>query len=112
VFYFRAIADFPRQLVNVRLDELRRLIMGKYRKKPVVIEAEQWLPTDGATGAMPHPPAPDDVLKQDGDKWLIRTIEGWLELTPRDWIITGVQGERYPCKPDIFDATYDKEPEI
>ena len=81
--------------------------MGKYRKKPIVIEAEQWLPTAGGGTDMPHPPAPDDVLKHEDGKWSIRTIEGWLELTPRDWIITGVQGERYPVKPDIFDATYE-----
>jgi len=83
--------------------------MGKYRKKPVVIDATQWLPIGGDEGAMPNPPAPDNVLKQEGGLWMMRTIEGWLELTPYDWIITGVQGEHYPVKQDIFEATYEKE---
>ena len=37
----------------------------------------------------------------------IDTLEGKMEVTDRAWIITGVKGERYPCKPDIFEATYD-----
>jgi hypothetical protein len=38
----------------------------------------------------------------------IDTLEGKHEVTPHDWIITGVKGERYPCKPDIFKMTYEK----
>lgn len=60
--------------------------MPRFRKKPVVIEAEQHL------GAFP--------LK-------IPTLEGTMIANPGDWIITGVKGERYPCKPDIFEATYE-----
>ena len=56
---------------------------------------------------MPSTPAPDDVLKLEDGRWSIHTVEGWLELTPYDWIVTGVQGERYPVKPDIFVATYE-----
>lgn len=40
----------------------------------------------------------------------IDTLEGGHIVCPGDWIITGVQGERYPCKPDIFEATYDRVP--
>lgn len=36
----------------------------------------------------------------------IQTLEGWLHVSPGDWIIRGVKGEFYPCKPDVFDATY------
>ena len=39
--------------------------------------------------------------------WRIQTLEGPMEVRPGDWIITGVQGERYPCKPDIFEQTYE-----
>lgn len=82
----------------------------KFRKKPVVIEAVQWV---GDPGEMPVPPAPSEVLRQrsllDLPWWEIKTIEGWLKLTPGDWIITGVKGERYPCKPDIFAMTYEPE---
>lgn len=57
----------------------------KYRKKPVVIEAYQ---TDTEV--------------------VIQTLEGTMRANPGDWIITGVKGEKYPCKPDIFEATYER----
>ncbi len=56
----------------------------KYRKKPVVI----------------------DAVQVDTEHF-IETLEGTMKASPGDWIITGVQGERYPCKPDIFEATYE-----
>lgn len=63
--------------------------MGRFRKKPVVIEA----------------------VRHIGDAPLvISTLEGDMTAQPGDWIITGVKGERYPCKPDIFEATYDVAP--
>jgi hypothetical protein len=58
--------------------------MPKFRKKPIVIEAER---TD-----VPVP---------------IETLEGVMLAEPGDWIITGVTGERYPCKPHIFEQTYE-----
>lgn len=85
--------------------------MAKFRKKPVVIEAVQWLPVEGSETEMPVPPVPSAMLRRSNyapGTWEISTLEGWLKLTPGDWIITGVKGERYPCKPDIFEATYDK----
>lgn len=39
---------------------------------------------------------------------LINTLEGWMTASPGDWIIRGVQGEVYPCKPDIFEMTYER----
>lgn len=81
--------------------------MPRYRKRPVVIEAAQWLPQ--SNGGFSTPPAPENVLRQTtGNGWQIRTLEGWLDLTPGDWIIRGVAGEHYPCKPDVFSATYEK----
>jgi hypothetical protein len=76
----------------------------KFRKKPVVIEAMQWTGTN-----MPeliefigeHPPT--DVLG-----FFIHTLEGQMFASPGDWIIKGVAGEFYPCKPDIFAATYER----
>ena len=80
----------------------------KYRKKPVVIEAVQWV---GNPDEMPIPPAPSELLRQrallDAPWWEIKTLEGWYKLTPGDWIIKGIKGEFYPCKPDIFAATYE-----
>lgn len=70
--------------------------MGKYRKLPAVIEAEQWFPGNVIVGVEDHAGRP-----------LIKTLEGYLEVSPGDWIITGVKGERYPCRPDIFNLTYE-----
>lgn len=58
---------------------------SKFRKKPVVIEAYQ-----------------TDV------EMFITTLEGVMRADPGDWIITGVHGEQYPCKPDIFEKTYER----
>lgn len=86
----------------------------KYRKKPVVIEAEQWLPCrsqdEWDVEEMPYPPAPHELLRRRwwSRRWQLKTLEGWFKLTPYDWIITGVENERYPCKPSVFEATYEK----
>ncbi len=71
----------------------------KYRKKPIVIEATQWTGFEDG----PH----DLGVEPYGLLGWISTLEGGHVVTPGDWIITGIQGERYPCKPDIFEATYD-----
>ncbi|MEE8470092.1 MAG: hypothetical protein V3S51_02045 [Dehalococcoidia bacterium] len=75
--------------------------MSKYRKKPVVIEAEQFWPDN-----TPHP---EGVQENGflGEGHFIHTLEGDMKVRPGDWIITGVQGERYPCKPGIFEQTYE-----
>lgn len=78
----------------------------KFRKKPVVIEATQWF-KDGDHPAVirrnAHPPYDPSY---EGTPW-VPTLEGGHEVTPGDWIITGVKGEHYPCKPDIFEMTYE-----
>lgn len=95
--------------------------MSLFRKKPVTIQAHQWFQ---------HGDHPDDF--SDNEKMVVRyyrdgadhevcgvcskpmlnhgwieTLEGGHRVCPGDWIITGVQGERYPCKPDIFALTYE-----
>lgn len=84
----------------------------KFRKKPVVIEATQWFKHgDHAEVSPVYIHGPNDehgkptVLTEQG--W-IKTLEGDLRVSPGDWIITGVKGEHYPCKPDIFEATYER----
>ncbi len=86
--------------------------MPMYRKKPVVVEAIQ-LPTDEADLSEEHLEALHALL---GDtEWTsereghmhIYTLEGVMDASPGDWIIKGVKGECYPCKPDIFAATYE-----
>lgn len=79
----------------------------KYRKKPVVIEAVQWR-GDNITEVMKLAGGgeyEDDFLAT-GDL-TIKTLEGDMKASLNDWIIKGIRGELYPCKPDIFDATYE-----
>ena len=71
----------------------------KFRKKPVVIEATQWFK---------HGDHPAVKPANRGKDAIIQTLEGPHFVIPGDWIITGVKGEHYPCKPDIFEATYEK----
>lgn len=58
--------------------------MARFVKKPVVVEAYQ-----------------------TAEELFIETLEGTMRAAPGDWIITGIRGEQYPCKPDVFEATYD-----
>ena len=74
----------------------------KFRKKPVVIEAEQFV-----EDKMPLPFHDKNVCCFDGKGWYISTLEGKLHISDGDWIIKGVKGEFYPCKPDIFEMTYE-----
>lgn len=89
--------------------------MAKYRKQPVVVDAFKW------TG---------DVFQQEDPEWaveaikegivvfndsgteqvalLIKTLEGVMRADRGDYIIRGIKGELYPCKPDIFEATYER----
>ena len=73
----------------------------KFRKKPVVIEATQWF-KDGD-----HPAVKKDNWIKSNIGW-IEALEGVHIVRPHDWIITGVKGEHYPCKPDIFEQTYER----
>jgi hypothetical protein len=87
----------------------------KYRKKPVVVDAIQWTGNNlreiiDFTGLHPSAlkwtwPQYEQIVAKDGLK--IFTLEGPLMASVGDWIIKGVQGEYYPCKPDIFEATYE-----
>lgn len=80
----------------------------KYRKKPVVIEAEVYKcgMEDGfvVDGIYYDKKGPIPRFHRTP---AIKTLEGHHEITEGDYIITGVKGERYPCKPDIFHMTYD-----
>jgi len=78
--------------------------MAKYRKKPVVIEAVQWT---GENGSALRAFIRGAGFVEDGGEIEINTLEGKMIGTIGDWIIKGVKGEFYPCKPDIFEATYE-----
>lgn len=77
----------------------------KYRKKPVVIEAVQW---SGSNWHQVLEFADRDNIYTTGSDVFVRTLEGDLRASPEDWIIKGIWGEFYPCKPDIFEATYEE----
>ena len=86
-------------------------MIRKFKKKPVEIEAVQWPDGKDATsgiyaGIIYWIDIHGGTCKQDGDCLIIRTLEGDLRASPRDWIIKGIQNEFYPCKPDIFEQTY------
>lgn len=93
--------------------------MPRFQKVPVIIQAVRWVPGDDKTQSdmsslfnfplrnwnhvqplnQPVIVAPDDTLR-------IKTLEGTMVAKPGDWVIKGVKGEFYPCKPDIFAETY------
>ncbi len=81
----------------------------KYRKKPVEIEAEQYHEFSSAPMSSEFHRA---LCGKAHDGLMgnihIHTLEGEMEITDKDWIIKGVKGEFYPCKPDIFELTYEK----
>ena len=84
--------------------------MGLYRKKPVVIEAIQWFEHGDhpAVEIIQHGhPIDTGAIDPHSYGW-VPTLEGGHVVTPGDWIIKGVKGEFYPCKPDIFEATYEQ----
>ena len=81
----------------------------KFRKKPVVIEASQWFKLGDHPAVIGIPAWHQDRIHGDKRGW-VSTLEGGHIVTPGDWIITGVKGEHYPCKPDIFDMTYEAMP--
>ena len=78
-----------------------------FRKKPIVVEAEQWFPGIEIVG-VDESHAARYVNKVPLDHAWIETLEGGHIVSPGDWIIVGIAGERYPCKPDIFEATYEE----
>jgi len=78
----------------------------KFMKKPVVIEAEQWDGTSLGAERVAALIGTHGGLLRNG-VWEIRTLEGTMTAQKGDWIIKGVKGEFYPCKPDIFAATYE-----
>lgn len=81
--------------------------MGQYRKKPVVIEAEQYLLGEVIRAKWLFDAMESGIVFSDADGLKIKTLEGVMSASVGDWIVKGVKGEFYPCKPDIFAATYE-----
>lgn len=96
------------------------ITITRWRKKPVEVEAQQataetlhqvflwvagYVGTYDCTAA--DKPTHGVSIDPDGGVMVIATLEGEMRVSPGDWVIRGVQGEFYPCKPDIFAATYE-----
>jgi len=82
----------------------------KYRKKPVVIEAIQYT-GDNALDILRFM-FPDIEPDAEATLGTIKTLEGDMQVSKEDFIIRGVKGEFYPCKPDIFEQTYEPVKEV
>jgi hypothetical protein len=78
--------------------------MSKFIKKPVVVDAEQWFRGNEIDGVVELP------FTAQPHVGFIDTLEGRMMISEGDWIITGVEGEKYPCKPGIFKKTYESVP--
>lgn len=78
----------------------------KYRKKPVVIEAVQYKREENMHECFSF--CKDMEYNPKDNEYYIKTLEGNMRLTKGDFIIKGVQGEFYPCKPEIFDKTHEE----
>ena len=105
-------------ILFVAISQRKQRIRMKYRKKPVVIEAFQW------TGGPEQEDDPEWIIEAIKNKmawfenagtpdvkFMIRTLEGVHEASVGDYIIRGIAGEIYPCKPDIFRETYELDEE-
>jgi hypothetical protein len=77
------------------------LEMARYLKKAIVVEAVQWFKHGDHSAVIAE--------SANGTTGYIDTPEGRLRVEPGDWIITGIAGENYPCKPDIFEQLYTPE---
>lgn len=85
--------------------------MQKFRKKPVVIEATQLINEEfRSLDSISIQDCKDWGVGRDKDGFFVAipTLEGVMKARNNDWIIKGVNGEYYPCKPDIFEKTYEK----
>lgn len=89
--------------------------MANYRKKPVIVEAVQFLNGEltercpnWLSAALNTDPNEVGSVTRIGNQVFINTLEGEMKGNNGDYIIRGVNGEIYPCKPDIFEKTYEK----
>lgn len=123
--------DYSREQHRGHLETAEARDTMKFRKRPVVVEATQWFKngdhpedlsghlsggqekTEDQVVRYFRSPNPDGKCRctECGFTYYVHgwidTLEDGHRVCPGDWIITGVKGERYPCKPDIFEATYD-----
>jgi hypothetical protein len=78
-----------------------------YRKKPILVRAEQFDNSDEMAARFNLARVETHDHNGQSWHWAIVTLEGKMRVNVGDWIITGIAGERYPCKPEIFEITYE-----
>lgn len=88
--------------------------MANYRKRPLIVQAEQFWPDqiplpDGVQAVWQTPDGRiwEELWADAVPTYAIKTLEGWYVVSRGDWIITGIKGEKYPIKEDIFRETYE-----
>jgi hypothetical protein len=91
--------DQPSQITEDNMDGI------KWGPLPAWLPAITHVVSDGQPPTHPNP-MPGEIWRNNEDLW-IGTLEGTMICSPGDWIIRGIKGELYPCKPDIFTATYE-----
>ena len=105
-----ALKKALQRLLLIQIVVVRYLAMAKFRKRPVIIEAEQFVvyrPDDKVLTKVVNGVNYPVYKDEKGHHILIPTLEGTMRCDNLDWIIKGVSGEYYPCKPDIFEKTYE-----
>lgn len=98
------------EIIQINVPELEAIFewekgdnkMEKYRKRVFIVDAVQWLGDPVALEGLE-----DVTLKENGDL-MVATLEGELRAPYSHWIIRGIEGELYPCDPDIFEKLYEK----
>lgn len=91
----------------------------RFVKKPVEVDAVKYDGPEDISPSSTEPPGewpgvewePDSPVEPTGLIPVIKTLEGTMRVMPGDWIITGVEGEHYPCKPSVFEKSYAPIPE-
>lgn len=106
----RRIRDLEKEVAELRRykeeqEEKENPKVRKYRKRPLEIEALRYTTVEALKKAFPDV---DIGAGIKGDKIYIQTLEGRMEISEGDYIIKGIKGEYYPCKPDIFEETYER----
>lgn len=81
--------------------------MARFRKKPVVVEAEQYRINEPIYSPWVFSAVQAGVITFDGGNALIHTLEGVMTASPGDWIVRGTAGELYPVKPEVFADIYE-----
>ncbi len=94
------------KMFNNKEETQKEKEVKKYRKKPVIIEAVQYKRDENISSCMDF--CPDMIYNHEDNEYDIVTLEGRMRITKGDFIIKGVNGEFYPCKPDIFLKSYEE----